>query len=183
LSTSSKNFDLNSIASDVIAAVRSGFSDFRNPSATRTPDSDAIKVAVLSTVEHDTKNEMQISAAIGVANAGSWAPSSAVIHSTLNELVESKLVAAQVDGDRKTYAITKAGKKALATALENPPTETEATAAKADLTCNASFISAASKLGPVLIDIAQTASSDQKKKAAEILEEARHRLHVILAEK
>jgi hypothetical protein len=38
-------------------------------------------------------------------------------------------------------------------------------------------------LGPVLIDIAQTASSDQKKRAAEILEEARHRLHVILAEK
>jgi DNA-binding PadR family transcriptional regulator len=110
-------------------------------------------------------------------------PSSGVIHSTLNELIASKLATAQVDGDRKTYAITKAGKKALATALEAPVREAEAPNSKSDSNCNASFISSASKLGPVLIDIAQTATSEQKKKAAEVLEEVRHRLHVILAEK
>ncbi|MEY4423486.1 MAG: hypothetical protein RLZZ258_589 [Actinomycetota bacterium] len=183
MSTSGKNFDLNAIASDVVAAVRSGFSDLRNPSTNREPDSDAIKVAVLSVIEHEALNAIQISAAIRLANAGLWVPSSGVIHSTLNELIASKLATAQVDGDRKTYAITKAGKKALATALEAPVSEAEAPNSKSDSNCNASFIYSASKLGPVLIDIAQTATSEQKKKAAEVLEEVRHRLHVILAEK
>lgn len=182
MNTSAKNFELNSILSDVITAVRNGASNFNGQTANRTPDAESIKHAILSTVEHEAKNSQQIETAIRLSSAGSWMPNSGVVHASLNELVESKLVSPQVDGDRRTYTITKAGKKILATAQEMPATETSSSDS-ADLSCEASFITSATKLGPVMLDLAQTGSSQQKKLAAQILEETRHRLHVLLAEK
>jgi hypothetical protein len=50
------------------------------------------------------------------------------------------------------------------------------------MTCDAKFLTAASKLPPVMLDIAQTGSKEQQIKAAAILDKARHDLHVVLAE-
>ena len=111
----------------------------------------------------------------------------------LRELVEEQKVKVETKGDRKVFEITKTGKDALASArgdMKENATETGETSDKSASESSAKstgwdsvFIVAASKLGPVLLDVAQTGSRDQQKRATEILAETRHQLHQILAEK
>jgi hypothetical protein len=51
------------------------------------------------------------------------------------------------------------------------------------LNCDATFLKSATKLGPVLLDVAQTGTREQQQVAAAALDELRHKLHGILAGK
>mgnify|MGYP006172790331 CR=1 FL=1 len=51
------------------------------------------------------------------------------------------------------------------------------------MNCDATFLKSASKLGPVMLDVAQTATREQQQAAAAVLDEMRHKLHGILAGK
>ena len=90
--------------------------------------------------------------------------------------------------DRKTYSITESGKAALDLAKENLDTSAHRVASKLNMnfnwmSCDPKFLSSASKLPPVMLDIAQTGTREQQARAAEILDKARHDLHKVLAEK
>jgi DNA-binding PadR family transcriptional regulator len=105
----------------------------------------------------------------------------------LAALTEAKKVSAKTDGDRKVYSITKAGKAALKDAAANPVTETTSARASGPninlLNCDATFLKSATKLGPVMLDVAQTGTREQQQAAAAVLDEMRHKLHGILAGK
>ena len=116
------------------------------------------------------------------------------IQLTLGTLVEDKLAAAKVDGDRKVYSITKAGKARLkaAPAAGEQDAAAEATrkfnsfadvAKMTGINLTSEFKKAAKNLAPVMLDMAKTGTKTQQAAAAKLLDETRDKLHSILAEK
>jgi DNA-binding PadR family transcriptional regulator len=187
--STSKSFDLRELAGELIGLVRDRAKDIA--SAAVKPDAAKMQNAVLSTITDEPKNAAEITRAISLASAGAWTPTSGEIQQALATLVERKEASSKLDGDRKVYSITKAGLAALAN--DTKTADPEGVAAESGSAkfanslnwpaCDPKFLSSASKLGPALLDIAQTGTRDQQARAASILENARHELHVILAEK
>lgn len=191
MSTESKNFDPRQVIDELIGFVRDRASDARTRGFIPKPTSEQIERAILSAIASDSKNVTEIVKAISLASGGTWQPTSGQVQTSLARLGESELVASKTKGDRKVYSITKAGAEALANAAnasESEPSAADQSGTRPSsnwnlMTCDPAFVKAASKLGPVLLDIAQTGTREQQSRAAAILEGARHELHVILAEK
>lgn len=185
MSNTSKNFDLRELAGDLIGLVKDRAKDVASTAV--KPDETRIQSAVLSTIGEDSKNAAEITRAIALASAGTWSPASGEIRKVLAKLESEKLISTKVDGDRKVYSITKTGKSTLRAAADQPHAETSSDSrsmfAGNLMACKPEFLREASKLAPVLIDVAQTGSTAQQVAAAALLEETRHKLHVILAEK
>ena len=186
VSTSPKNFDLRELVGDLVTLVKDRAKDVGQSRGTAQPSAEQIELAILATITETPKNATEIVAALALAGAGVWAPSTGKIHPVLAKLAEDKKVTAKTDGDRKVYSITKAGKSALKDVAENPATDnaTGATGSTKNLmNCDATFLKSASKLGPVMLDVAQTGTREQQQAAAAVLDEMRHKLHGILAGK
>ena len=179
------NFDLKELVGDLLNLVKDRAKDAA--AQVTKPDAERIKSAVLSTIADEAKNAAEITRTLSLASAGAWNPTNAEVQQSLNALVDGKLASSKVDGDRKVYSITKAGKAALKNApqaTEAPGHTTDAKSKfKATLSANPEFLKAASKLGPVMLDLAKTGTPGQQKTAAAVLDETRHKLHQILAEK
>ena len=191
LSTTSKSFDLRELVGDLVTLVKDRAKDAGQPRGAAQPSADQIETAVLASLTDTSKNATEIVSALAMTSAGVWAPSIGKIHLVLAKLTEDKKVSAKTDGDRKVYSITKTGKSALKDAAEKPSPETGADAGasraagstKNLLACDAAFLKSASKLGPVMLDVAQTGTREQQQAAAAVLDEMRNKLHGILAEK
>lgn len=191
MSTESKSFDPRQAIDELIGFVRDRASDVRTRGFAPEPAGKQIDNAVLSAIANETKNVTEVIKAISLASGGAWQPTSGQVQTSLSGLVEATLASSKNEDDRKVYSITKAGIEWLAAAA-NDGAQDFATSAQASskptnslswLTCDPNFMKGASKLGPVLLDIAQTGTREQQTRAAAILENARHELHVILAEK
>ena len=189
VSTSPKNFDLRELVGDLVTLVKDRAKDVGQSRGTAQPSAEQIELAILATITETPKNATEIVAALALAGAGVWAPSTGKIHPALAKLTEDKKVTAKTDGDRKVYSITKAGKSALKDAAENSVQEVAAGtnrsmgSTKNLMNCDATFLKSASKLGPVMLDVAQTGTREQQQAAAAVLDEMRHKLHGILAGK
>ncbi len=187
MSNTSKNFDFREVFGDLFSQVKERAIDFGQPRTSSQPTSEQVEIAVLATLADNSKNVTEIVAALGMSSAGSWAPTAGKIHPLLATLAEAKKVTAKTEGERKVYSITKSGKAALKEAAEKPVTESASARpngpSKNLLNCDASFLKSASKLGPVMLDVAQTGTREQQLAAAEVLDEMRHKLHGILAGK
>lgn len=187
MSTSSKSFDLRELVGDLVTLVKDRAKEAGQTRTAAQPGAEQIEIAILSTFAEIPKNTNDIVAALALASAGAWEPTVGKIHPILAMLTEAKKVSAKTDGDRKVYSITKAGKAALKEAAENPITETttprEGGQSMNLLNCDATFLKSATKLGPVMLDVAQTGTREQQKAAAAVLDELRHKLHSILAGK
>lgn len=152
------------------------------------PGEEQVEAAVLGALESGPKTATQISKAILVSAAGAWAPTDGQINKSLTKLADTDKVTVKTKADRKTYSITESGKAALDLAKENLDTSAHRVASKLNMnfnwmSCDPKFLSSASKLPPVMLDIAQTGTREQQARAAEILDKARHDLHKVLAEK
>ena len=187
MSTSSKSFDLRELVGDLVTLVKDRAMDAGQTRTTAQAGADQIEIAILSTLAETPKNTNDIVSALALASAGAWTPTAGKLHPILTKLTEEKKVTAKTEGDRKVYSITKAGKTALKEGVTQPTTETTAARAtgsfKSSLNCDASFLKSASKLGPVMLDVAQTGTREQQQAAAAVLDEMRNKLHGILAEK
>jgi DNA-binding PadR family transcriptional regulator len=153
-----------------------------------------IQNAVLSTIAEDSKNASEITRILSLASAGAWNPTAGEIQLTLTALTNEKLVTAKVDGDRKVYSITKAGKTRLKDAPEagEQTSSSEARrkfnsfadmATMAGINLTPEFKRAAKNLAPVMLDMAKTGTKAQQASAAALLDETRDKLPAILAEK
>jgi DNA-binding PadR family transcriptional regulator len=192
MSTASKNIDLRELAGDLIGLIKDRAKDAS--SAVTKPDATMVQNAVLSTIADEPKNAAEIARVLTLASAGAWNPTSGEIQVALTTLTTEKLASAKVDGDRKVYSITKAGK----TRLKDAPTASESTAgtearrkfnsfadmaAMAGINLTPEFREAAKKLAPVMLDMAKTGTKAQQAAAAALLAETRDKMHAILAEK
>jgi DNA-binding PadR family transcriptional regulator len=188
VSSTSNNFDLKQFAQDLSGFIRDRASNLGAARTAGKPDQQQIELAVLTALDSGSKNAGQIHQALTLSSAGSWAPTESQIHQALGRLAETGKVSSSTKKDRKTFAITEDGRAALSTAAEamvNNPTQDEKPSGNSMnwMSCDPSFYKSASKLGPVLMDIAQTGTAPQQQRAAELLEQTRYQLHVILTEK
>jgi DNA-binding PadR family transcriptional regulator len=187
MSNTSKNFDLREAFGDLLSQVKERAMDFGQPRSAAQPTSEMIEVAVLAALSEAPKNATEIFSNVGLSSAGSWVPTIGKIHSALTALTEGKKVSAKTDGDRKVYTITKAGKAALKEAAAKPVNESASARPSMPnmnlLNCDATFLKSATKLGPVMLDVAQTGTHEQQQAAAAALDDMRHKLHGILAGK
>lgn len=188
MSNANNSFDPRQAVEGLIGYVRDQVSGQMNRGTKPKPDSQKVEAAVLAALEAGPKTSSQIIKSISLASGGTWTPSEGDVNRMLNNLSEGKMVTVKTKGDRKVYSITKSGSEALADALkassEAPKSNTPKSAANFNwISCDPSYLTAASKLPPVLLDVAQTGSKTQQAKAAAILDKARHDLHLILAEK
>jgi DNA-binding PadR family transcriptional regulator len=194
MSTASKNIDLRELAGDLIGLIKDRAKDAAN--AVTKPDTSMIQNAVLSTIVEDPKNASEITRTLALASAGAWNPTAGEIQLALSALTSEKLVTAKVDGDRKVYSITKAGK----TRLKDAPAAGASTSNSSDegrrkfnsfadmatmtgINLTPEFRDAAKKLAPVMLDMAKTGTKAQQATAAALLAETRDKMHAILAEK
>ncbi|MEY4425263.1 MAG: hypothetical protein RJB56_890 [Actinomycetota bacterium] len=191
MSESSKNSELRELLGDLVSVVREragkAFSSSSSSSSSKMPAEAQLKTAILASISIEAKNAQEMISAIVVSSGGALRPTSGQVQTTLSSLSEEKLVSSKTDGDRKVYTITKAGKAVLKEAAANPVTESASARPSMPnmnlLNCDAAFLKSATKLGPVMLDVAQTGTREQQQAAAAALDEMRHQLHVILAGK
>jgi DNA-binding PadR family transcriptional regulator len=187
VSTSSKNFDLREFVGDLVTLVKDRAMDAGQARSAAQPSAEQIEIAILATLGETPKNAAEIVSALALTAAGVWTPSTGKIHPALAKLSEDKKVSVKTDGDRKVYSITKTGKSSLKAVAETPASEPNAKPTAASrmsmLNCDATFLKSASKLGPVMLDVAQTGTREQQQAAAAVLDEMRDKLHGILAGK
>jgi len=194
MSTASKNIDLRELVGDLIGLIKDRAKDAAT--AVTKPDAAMVQNAVLSTIADEPKNAAEITRLLTLASAGAWNPTSGEIQVALTTLTAEKLSTAKVDGDRKVYSITKAGKTRLkessATGASTSNSSDEGRrqfnsladmATMAGINLTPEFREAAKKLAPAMLDMAKTGTKAQQAAAAALLAETRDKMHAILAEK
>lgn len=198
----SSNSELRDSVSSLLHTIRNSVGTLTQSATAAAPDVRHQEIAVLQALAAAPLNLSQIETAVAAASAGTWTPSTGMTSTLLDQLVAAAEVTAKVTKDRKIFTITASGKQALADHLANPTAADSDTgtgtgtgtsgSATASWTlpnlgnlpgCDPRFIKEAAKLTPVLWDLAQTGTRDQQAKATELLEQARHQLHQILAAK
>lgn len=107
-----------------------------------------------------------------------WTPSPGSVYPTLQLLADEGLIADEGSGSRRLYALTEEG-RAAAAKIETPPWEEIARDADPR---DVSLRDAIGQLMGATVQVAQAASSDQKRRAVEVLNEARRELYAILGE-
>jgi DNA-binding PadR family transcriptional regulator len=185
----STNIDFNGLIDELKNFAKTKFSDLgaRRPAA--APDDVQTANAILAALEAGDKNLQQLAQSISLTSGGAWNPSVGILQQAISNLTDDGNVSATTDGDRKVFSLTKKGRKALeaakseqATSEESGGTESTSSGSRsAWLNCEPQFLVNASKLGPAMLDIAQTGTREQQQKAAAVLEKTRNELHQILA--
>lgn len=188
MSNSNNSFEPGKMVDELISFVRSRTSDLSGRRSANKPNEHKIEIAILASLAAGSKNAADLISAIALANGGTWVPESGDIHRALLALTEAGSITSKNKSDRRVYAITTAGSEVLAKAAEATLDDALGDSSGDSMFvnsigCDPSFLRSASKLPPVLLDIAQTGTRAQQARAAEILENTRHQLHQILAEK
>lgn len=184
MNSSSNGFDLRSVVGELREFVSSRNWDSKN--AVPAPSESQIELAILSALSQGPKNAQQVIAALAVASAGALKGNSAQVHAALTRLAQAELVAVKAEADRKIYSITNAGQSSLGSAQadsdEQDQEQSGSNSAPSWLKFDPEFLKAASKLAPAIGDLAKTGTRAQQEQATQILKDARHQLHKILAE-
>jgi DNA-binding PadR family transcriptional regulator len=107
-----------------------------------------------------------------------WRPSPGSVYPTLQLLADEGLIADEGSGSRRLYALTEEG-RAVAAKIETPPWEEIARDADPQ---DVSLRDAIGGLMGATVQVAQAATDAQKKRAVELLNEARRELYAILGE-
>ena len=189
MAANSTNIDFNGLIDELKNFAKVKLSDLGARRPASAPDDSKIAAAILAALDGGDKNLQQLAQSISLASGGSWNPSVGTLQKAIGNLTDDGSVSASTDGDRKVYSLTKKGRKALES-FKEAQTETESAdgadtttsgSRAAWLTCDPQFLVTASKLGPALLDIAQTGTREHQSKAAAVLEKTRNELHQILA--
>jgi DNA-binding PadR family transcriptional regulator len=107
-----------------------------------------------------------------------WRPSPGSVYPTLQLLADEGLINDEGQGSRRLYALTDEGRTA-AEAIETPPWEEIARDADPR---DVNLRDAIGQLMGATMQVVQAASDEQKKRAAEVLNNARRELYAILGE-
>ncbi len=155
---------------------RAGF----GPRGPRRAGKGDIRAAILSLLAEGPSNGYGLIKAIAEKTAGAWRPSPGSVYPTLQQLVDEELIVSNGDGRKTEFELTDTGKAYVeehadefATAWDQTPGRSEGAAA---------FFESATKLMGVVAQFRHGATDEQRKAAAEKLDEARRALYLILAD-
>jgi len=172
--TSSSGFDLP--AFDLHRAVE-GLREAFTPRDGR-PD---VREAILLELATESMLGYQLIRAIEDRSGGVWKPTPGEVYPTLQLLADEGLVTAVQEGERKVYALTDAGRAASATARA---AETGATGDRRrfDADRDLALPRAGARLAQAMSGFGPGATPQQTERAVAVVDEARRKLHAILAE-
>jgi DNA-binding PadR family transcriptional regulator len=176
-------FDVTEIIGGIRGMVSSAMSG-PNKMGTASPSASDLRMAVLSVLKGDAKNGKEVIEAISVVSGGAWAPKKSSIYPLLEELTDEELVAIKIEKELRVYSLTKKGKAYLSEELERKQgtKDMPATSKNNWLEINSAGVKASVKLAQALAQVAQTGTPDQQKRATELVDETRRKVHAILAE-
>lgn len=139
-----------------------------------------IRAVILSLLSEGPSNGYGLIKAITEKTGGAWRPSPGSVYPTLQQLVDEELIVSNGDGRKTEFELTEAGTTYVAEhadefakAWEQTPGRSEGAAA---------FFESATKLMGVVAQFRHGATDEQRKAAAEKLNEARRALYLILAD-
>ncbi len=191
MNSSTNSFDLRAVVGELKDFVTSR--NWDSKSTVYAPSASQVELAILSALVSGPKNAQQLMHAVSVASAGTLIVTQAQVHPSLSNLEAAGQIGSATNEDRKVYSVTQAGIDALEAGTEassesasdatsENPAQGKSNYAPSWLKFDPEFLKAASKLAPVISDLAKTGTRAQQEKATQILQEARHQLHKILAE-
>ncbi|RZS59754.1 PadR family transcriptional regulator [Microcella putealis] len=157
-----------------------------------------VRSAVMIALLDHARTGAEVIEAIAAESEGHWRPKPGAVYPLLQLLVDEGLVASEQRDDKKVYALTEAGRIAAeAAAAEHAAHDHEHVGhdharsgrdgwkapnfprmSEHDVLVPKS----GAKLAQAAAQVAQVGTADQKKRAAELLDETRKRLYAILAE-
>jgi DNA-binding PadR family transcriptional regulator len=179
------DLDLRAMAQSLRESVMNfgGFSPEEVRKSGRMSEDD-LKIEILRTLENAAKTGFEILSSLETANVTAAKPTAAQTYPLLENMVDTKLISAEIKKDRKVFSLAKAGRALLAEqpardANQTPEEKVHSTPNWIDL--RGDVAKASARLGNVVLDISKNGSKDQQQKAAAALDEARRRLHEILA--
>lgn len=179
------DLDVRAMAESLRESVKNfgGFSPDQVRKSGRMSEDD-LKFEILRTLDAAAKTGFEILTSLEAANPNATKPTAAQTYPLLENMVDTKLISAEIKKDRKVFSLTKAGKAFLA---EQPARESsQSTEGKMPGTPNwidlrGDVAKASARLGTVVLDVSKNGSKEQQKQAAAAIDEARRRIHEILA--
>lgn len=153
-------------------------STFEKRGGTRVGRGD-VRAAVLALLAEQPMHGYQIIREIEERSGGSWKPSAGSVYPTLQLLADEDLISAEESNGRKTYSLTDAGRAEAEAASGAAPW---AATSESDDTGFSALPKAGLQLARVAAQVNTEGSPEQIREAVSVLEDARRRLHSILAQ-
>lgn len=139
-----------------------------------------VRAAVVALLAERPMHGYQIIQEIEDRSGGSWKPSPGSVYPALQLLADEGLISPEEANGRKTYTLTEAGRAEAETAKGKPaPWESADDREGSGLS---TLHKTGFDLAQAVTQISRTGTSDQVKKAAGVLVEARRKIYAILAE-
>lgn len=180
------SLDLRTLVENIRESVKNlgGFSPEQVRQAASLGE-DALQRAVLIALLDGQKTGHEILVAIAENSLAGKSAKAADLYPLLEKMADLDLVKSEIKKDRKKYSLTDQGKEAAASVPATPEFEPDQTtkgwASPAWVDLRGALPMASKRLVGVALEVAQHGSKDQQEKAAAAIDEARRKLHEILA--
>jgi len=174
---------LGSLLSEVGNLVRAKLSEQSAGKPQTGVDTDAVDAAVVTALSLSDQNAKELESHLLAISAGKLQVTAGAIHQSLERLTAKHYVASRLESDRQVYALTSEGRlfaSEFKTAVADE-VGAEGASESGGSGSPLDFYREASKIVPVMLDLAQTGSAAQRAAAGKLLQELRHELHKILA--
>ncbi|MET4782625.1 PadR family transcriptional regulator [Glaciihabitans sp. UYNi722] len=139
-----------------------------------------IRSVILSLLSEGSSNGYGLIKAIADKTGGAWRPSPGSVYPTLQQLVDEELIVSTGDGRKTEFELTETGTTYVAEHADDFAKAWDATPGRSQEA--GAFFESAGKLMGVVAQFRHAATDEQRKAAAEKLDEARRALYLILAE-
>jgi DNA-binding PadR family transcriptional regulator len=137
-----------------------------------------VRAAILALLAERPMHGYEMISEVADRTRGGWVPSPGSVYPALQVLAGEGLVAGETDGGRRCYALTEAGRTAVAGA--EPPPWT-AMVARGDA-LDARLHDVAAKADAALAHLRSAGTAEQKARAIEVMTQARHALYRVLVD-
>lgn len=146
---------------------------------------DTMTQAILVSLKKSSMTGNEILLDLEKSSTTNFKPKASTLYPVLENMVDKGLLKSELKKDRKIFSLTDAGKDASAHA-EKPAEDAEATASRGWATptwidLQGELPIASKRLAGVALEVAQHGTKAQQQQAAAAIDEARRKLHEILA--
>lgn len=146
-----------------------------------------LRSAILTALLEGPKTGHEIIETLATQNSTAPKPSAASVYPLLESLRDEELIATKMNKDRKTYLLTEAGKASQENTVFQSPAEPDIAGSAFGATkwvdLRGAVPIALSRLAKVSIEVAKFGTKEQQDEAALAVDEARRKIHEILATK
>ncbi|MET7678284.1 PadR family transcriptional regulator [Streptomyces seoulensis] len=138
-----------------------------------------VRASILALLKDRPMHGYEMIQEIAERSGGAWKPSPGSVYPTLQLLEDESLIASESEGGKKLFALTEAGRTA---AEEGPDAPWEEATRGVDWEALSEIRQAGSGLMEAFGQVWKTGTKEQREKALAVLNDARKKLYLILAD-